>query len=131
MSTIYKIRNKKTKKFVTKGIDSVRASKLMQQLSREHYEIVSLDTEVKKLSTEKRQMTFEEREAIESLKGITFSTYTNNHIDFANAMLQSLAEVNPKITDKQAAYLWWLVYHYRKQINSAQIVSAAERNKVF
>lgn len=116
---------------MTKPINSLKATKILSQLGREHYEIVSLDTEVKKLSDEKRQMTFEERDGIESLKGITFSAYTKNHLDFANAMLQELTEINPKITDKQSAYLWWLVYHYRKQISNAQIISAAERNKIF
>lgn len=131
MSTIYKIRNKKTKRFVTKPIDSVKASKLMSKLSREHYELVTLDTELKKLSAEKRPITDEERKAIESLKWLTFSTYTSNHIDFANSMLEIIAEDKPQITDKQAAYLWWLVYHYRKQIGDKQLVSLAERNKVF
>ena len=131
MGTVYKIRNKKTKKYETKNLNSIEATNLMKKLSREKYELVSLTDEVKKLSAENRTVTIDERKAIESLKGVTFSAYTSNHTDFANAMLQILAEVNPKITDRQAAYLWWLVYHYRKQISDKQLVSLAERNKVF
>ena len=59
--------------------------------------------------------------AMKALCNVTFSGVGSGHKRFARNLGLD------RITDKQAAYLWALVWRYRRQIRSADLVEHARR----
>lgn len=130
----YRVRNTKTKNFVTKELSAWRAEEWKRKLDRSCgddslYEVVSMAVEIEKLSTETRPMSEDEKRALNTLatKEIRFSTGAG-HSDFINSLLSNNEKL---ITEKQAAYLWYIVHHYRKQINDAALTKLSEQNRVY
>ena len=135
MSTKYRIRNRHTKNFVSKPTNSIKAHDYCKKLNAASsdpklFEVVELKRVINKLPTETRPMTSNELYAIRKLKGINYATGCG-HSGFANSLLIKVQNKDLTITDKQAAYLWWLVYHYRRQINDRGLIALAERNKIY
>ena len=69
-----------------------------------------------------------ERRARDALANVTFPV-ASSHKRFARNLMgpSDAAGGHPAITDKQAAYLWHLVWRYRRQIPSADLVEHARR----
>lgn len=134
MNKKYRVKNTKTGNFVSEEVSSALATKLCYELltTADHYEVVEVEDEkVKELeeaSPEPREMDDDEIDGIRKLYKVT-SLY-NHHKNFADDMYSRVQTNKKMITEKQAAYLWHLVYRYRRQIPETRIVNIAEERKV-
>jgi hypothetical protein len=130
----YIVRNKITKTVMTKPVRSSLAheicSKLNRTSSNQKYELAPVNESAEKLSTVMRPMTEDEIYAIKNLTGINYSPGAG-HSDLVNSLLLKIQMNDFQISEKQAAYLWFIVFHYRKQISDAFLISKAEKNKVY
>lgn len=125
---MYRIRNIETKNFVSKNINVVEAKKLLSSLNQreERFEAVDMDEILDSISREIRPMTEPERAAIIWMQNISFNPNAT-HSDFAYKMIKRLEARDYKINDREAAYLWWIVWHYRRQIDSKSVIENAKR----
>lgn len=73
-----------------------------------------------------RPMTEDERRAIQALRGVTFPVASPPK-RLARHLLGQAAADEPKITDKQAAYLWRVVHTFRRQIHRDVVALAPKR----
>jgi len=129
----YRIRDNETKKYVSKPVGSLQADEWCSKLNLTRpgrYTVVCIDVAKQEISAEYRAMTENEIRAIGMLPKVTFASGVP-HKSFANVLLAQASDKEPEITDRQAAYLWWIVYHYRRQIGDQRIVQLAEANKVY
>lgn len=130
----YIVRNKITKTVMTKPVRSSLAheicSKLNRTSSNQKYELAPVSESAEKLSNVLRPMTEDEIYAVKNLTGINYSPGAG-HSDFVNSMLLKVQTNDLNISEKQSAYLWFIVFHYRAQISDASLISKAEKNKVY
>lgn len=131
MNKKYQIKNTKTGNFVSEELNSWKATELCAKLTMmdngvTDYELVEVEEPPRvELSSAIRQMTEEEVKAVRVLQMIG-NIY---QADFRDNMVTQVQTGGLKITDKQAAYLWFLVYRYRRHINSKELIELAERLK--
>lgn len=128
----WRVKNLTTGNYVSQPIDSYKAQKLIEKLNSfgEKYKAEPVELETKKLSDERKQMSEDVKLAISVLHEISYSAGTN-HSSFANAMLQRVGEKQLTISEKEEAYLWYIVYRYRAQVGSSKLIIAAKQNKVY
>lgn len=129
----WRVKNLTTGNYVSQPIDSYKASQLMDQLNQVgeiKYKAVQVELETKKLSPEPKPMSEDVKLAISHLGGISYAP-GSNHSTFANVMLQRVSEKKYEISEKEEAYLWYVVYRYRRQVESARVIIAAKQNKVY
>lgn len=131
----YRIRNRQTKNFVSKPTSLMEASTLHKRLNQTSsdpnlYELVSIEDEIKNIPDALRPMSEDEIEAIKHLNKIRYNPGAG-HADFANSMLGKIEQKDFEISEKQTAYLWHILYHYRRQIDDRGLVALAERNKIY
>ena len=135
MNRKYRVRNTKTGNFVSEELSSFAATKLCGELTiiSDHYEVVEDEDErlkqLEQSSPEAREMDEDEVDGIRNLYKVA-SIY-NDHKVFADDMYSRVQTNDNTITEKQAAYLWHLVYRYRRQIPETRIVNIAEERKVY
>lgn len=135
MNKKYRVKNTKTGNFVSEELSCTAATKLCGELTliSDHYEVVPVEDErVKQLEeapAEPRDMDDDEIYGIRNLYKV--SSLYNDHKTFADDMYNRVQTNQKMITEKQAAYLWHLVYRYRRQISETRIVHIAEERKVY
>lgn len=131
----YRVKNTKTGNFVSEELCNVAALKLCGELTiiSDHYEVVEVEDErVKQLdeaSPEPREMDDDEIDGIRNLYKV--SSLYNDHKKFVDDMYSRVQTNQKMITEKQAAYLWYLIHRYRRQIPETRIVHIAEERKVY
>jgi hypothetical protein len=129
----FRIKNKETNRFVSKPTGYYEAKKYAELLNSSSkgrkYGIVSTAETIKELPGKPREMTDDEKRAIKSLRGISFAKNTM-HGQFTNILLAKLDTGDFTITEKQSVYLWWIVYHYRRQIANPVLIQLAEQNRI-
>ncbi len=134
----YKIKNTQTGNFVSEELSSWRATEYCAKLTEMSnglviYEVVEIEDERVKLledaSPEPRAMDDDEIDGIRKLYKVT--ALYNDHKLFADDMYSRVQTDEKMITEKQAAYLWYLVYRYRRQISEPRIIQIAEERKVY
>lgn len=135
MNKKFKVKNTKTGNFVSEELSSTAATKLCGELTiiSDHYEVEEvLDEKLKQLEEappEPREMDDDEIDGIRNLYKV--SSLYNDHKTFADYMYSRVQTSQKMITEKQAAYLWHLVYRYRRQIPETRIIQVAEERKVY
>lgn len=135
MNKKYRVKNTKTGNFVSEELSSTAATKLCGELAliSDHYEVLEVEDErVKQLEeapAEPRDMDDDEIYGIRNLYKV--SSLYNDHKTFADDMYSRVQTNQKMITEKQAAYLWHLVYRYRRQIPETRIINIAEERKVY
>lgn len=135
MNRKYRVRNTKTGNFVSEELSSTAATKLCGELTiiSDHYEVEEVqDEKLKQLEeapADPRDMDDDEIDGIRSLHKV--SSIYNDHKIFADDMYTRVQTNQKFITEKQAAYLWHLVFRYRRQISETRIVNIAEERKVY
>lgn len=128
----WRVKNLETGNFVSEACQYEKAEKLAAQLNwkEKKYKAVPIEMETEKLSTEFKPMSEDVKSAIPSLLKIAYAPGTN-HSSFANNMLQRVNEKNFEISEKEEAYLWYIVHRYRRQITDRKIVQTSVQNKVY
>ncbi len=138
MNKKYRVKNTKTGNFVSEELSSWKATELCAKLTAMMnglviYEVIEFEDEkIKELneaSPEPREMDDDEIDGIRNLYKV--SSLYNDHKTFADDMYSRVQTNQKMITEKQAAYLWHLVYRYRRQIPQTRIVHIAEERKVY
>lgn len=134
----YRIKNTQTGNFVSEELNSWKATELCAKLTDMMnglviYEVVEIEDErVKQLEEAPptpREMDDDEIDGIRRLYKV--SSLYNDHKTFADDMYSRVQTNDRLITEKQAAYLWHLVYRYRRQIPETRIVHIAEERKAY
>ncbi len=138
MNKKYRVKNTKTGNFVSEELNSWKATELCSKLTDMHnglaiFEVAEIEDEkVKELeeaSPEPRDMDDDEIYGIRSLHKV--SSIYNDHKTFSDDMYSRVQTNQKMITEKQAAYLWHLVFRYRRQISETRIVNIAEERKAY
>lgn len=131
----YRVKNTKTGTFISKELSCAAATKLFSALTinADHYEVVeSEDEKVKQLEeapAEPREMDADEIDGIKDLHKV--SALFNDHKKFSEDMYSRILTDEKLITEKQAAYLWYLIFRYRRQMPRHRIVEIAEKRRVY
>lgn len=134
----YKVKNTQTGNFVSEELSSWKATELCSKLTEMNnglviYEVVEFEDErLKQLegtTSPPREMDDDEIDGIRNLYKV--SALYNDHKTFADDMYSRVQTDQKLITEKQAAYLWHLVYRYRRQIPQTRIIHIAEERKVY
>lgn len=131
----YRVKNTRSGNFVSEELSSTAASKLCGELTiiSDHYELVEIEDEkvkqLKEAPADPRDMDDDEIYGIRNLYKV--SSLYNDHKTFADDMYSRVQTNQKMITEKQAAYLWHLVFRYRRQIPETRIVNIAEERKVY
>jgi len=130
----YRVKNKKSKKYMCKPVSSGQATKLCRQLNLYHgtndFTIESTSADAEQIPETIRELTMDELEAIEELQHITFPTGVN-HKSFAQSLLALVESGGNQISDRAAAYLWYIIHRYRRQLRNTRIIRLSELNKVY
>lgn len=128
----WRVKNLTTGNYVSQPIDSYRAQKLAEKLNLfgEKYKAEPVELETKKLSHEAKPMSEDVKLAVSQLDGISYAP-GSNHSTFANAMIQRIGEKKFEISEREEAYLWYVVYRYRRQVESSKVIFLAKQNKVY
>lgn len=128
MNRKYRVKNTKTGNVVSGELSSHEATKLCGELSliSDWYEVVDVEEipEHKEASVI-REMTDDEVKAVRALQ-LLKNIYQS---DFRDSMVVQVQTGGKKITDKQAGYLWFLVYRYRRNFNDHELIATAEKMK--
>lgn len=137
----YKIKNTQTGNFVSEELSSWRATEYCAKLTEMSnglviYEVVEVEDEkVKQLedaSPEPRAMDdFEKEAAREVYESIGYPLGAPRQKNFAKNIFSKVQTNDLTITEKQAAYLWNLIYRYRRQIKNKKLIEIAEERKVY
>lgn len=134
----YRVRKISTGNFVSEELNNWKATELCAKLIDMNngitdYEIVEAENEklkeLEEAPAEPREMDYDEIDGIRSLHKV--SSIFNDHKLFADDMYSRVQTNEKMITEKQAAYLWYLVYRYRRQISEPRIIQIAEERKVY
>ena len=134
----YRVKSTKTGHFVSDELSSWKATELCAKLTAMMnglviYEVIEFEDEkIKELneaSPEPREMDDDEIDGIRNLYKV--SALYNDHKTFADDMYSRVQTNQKMITEKQAAYLWHLVFRYRRQISETRIVNIAEERKAY
>jgi len=129
----YRVRNKSTMNFVSIATTYSQAQHLCDKLNLcstdTSYEVVPMNADTLGISKDKRTMNDDEKLAIKHLKNVTMVS-ASEHKRFVRTILAALID-GLEITERQAAYLWYLVFHYRRQINNKDLIALAEKNKLY
>lgn len=128
----WRVKNLTTGNFTTKAIDWAMADKVCSQLNQfgEKFKAVQVETESEKLTDEPQPMSQDVRKAITVLPNIKYPSQTN-HADFANMLIHRFSAKKLEISEKEEAYLWYIVHRYRRQIDDMKLIQAALQNKVY
>lgn len=132
----YRIRNINTKKIVSEPVAYHYAQKhcalMNNNFDIDAYEVVRADADLPEVE---RAMTSSEKLAVKNLTIVTFKTGVG-HYSFIKALCEKINKHDFTITEKQSAYLWFICYHYRRQLLKKSpigtfLVDSAKRNKVY
>lgn len=129
----WKVKNTTTGNFVSGPIGSMEAQKLVAQLnwSGDNYKAVPVELETEKLATTMKPMSEDVREAIKQMERIVFPP-ASNHKDFSKLLIRrTSSENNFEISEKEEAYLWYIIHRYRRQVTERNLVQKAIQNKVY
>lgn len=127
----YRVKNTKTGNFVSEELNNWKATELCSKLTMMNngvteYEIIEVEEKHQAESASPiRRMTEDEIKAVRALQQLK-SIYQS---EFRDSMVVQVQTGELKITDKQAGYLWFLVYRYRRNFNDAELISTAEKLK--
>jgi len=128
MNKKYRVKNTKTGNFVSGDLSPYEATKLCGELTliSDWYEVVDVEETVgHKEQSAIREMTEDEIKGVRALQQVK-NIY---QAEFRDSMLVQILTGSLKITDKQAGYLWFLVYRYRRNFNDQVLISTAEKLK--
>ena len=130
----YKVRKEGSINYLSKPIDRLKADKLKASLDLsygdDNFEVVPCSVKPKKYAEpkENRLISDDEREAIKLLSKISYLPNCD-HGEFANTMLALLDDPNPVILEKEADYLWYIIFLYKRQISEQRLIELARVNK--
>lgn len=128
----FRIQNIKTGNYFSQPITHEAAKKFCDELNafEVKYKIVPVELVTEKLSPVLKPMSEDVKTAIKYFDKIKFAPGTN-HADFANTMFRRANEKKFEISEKEEAYLWYLIDRYRRQIDNVKILFTAQQNKVY
>lgn len=128
----FRVQNMVTGNFVSEPVTQFEADRICESLnwSGKKYKSVPVELETKNLSPVLKPMSEDVKEAIKNLDKITYAPGTNHSV-FANAMIKRFNEKKYEISEKEEAYLWYIVHRYRRQVEDQKLISVAIQNKIY
>ena len=140
-TTKFRVRKISTGNFVSDELSPHKATELCGKLTDFNngvtdYEVVeSVNEKLKELEeapADPRPMDDIELKAARKLyPSVTFHLGAGSHKNFAEDLYNKVLTGETTITEKQAVYLWHLVFRYRKQIDDQQLINIAQERKIY
>lgn len=129
----FRIQNINTGNYFSQPIPHEVALKFLAELNAfgAKFKVVPVELETKNLSPVLKPMSEDVKAAIKNLPNITYAPNTN-HSSFADTLLQrTLRDKIFEISEKEEAYLWYIVHRYRRQVEDQKLVQVSIQNKVY
>jgi len=128
----YRVRNIVSGNYVSQPVSVTKAHAWCNKLNAtgRKYEVVPLQENMEKLSTERKPMSEAVKLAILHLKNIKYASGRND-TNFANVLISRANKNELVISEREEVYLWAIIHHYRRQIDNQKLILTAKTNMVF